>query len=288
MGIDPGTIAAGAGFLGTLAGGQGQTQAAVPPDLVGPRRDTLALLRYLLGYGAGGGGGGNYASGIKNPGRGAPNQAGGGLPQFGDPTGRLESFFGKLGMPQSDLQRQAGNGISQFLNSPAPEQTALDTINKILGQNPGQGMLDALQPRFQQNLSAANAQGPRFGSGNAILKSRAVDDYNLLSQQALQQGVQQQIQAAQVAQMLGDALFNRQVAAYGVGKDQAGQADIETQRRLQILMNLLGVQQSSTLGLPLQQGNDFLTQLGQAGNQFASYWNARPQQRQSGAPGGAA
>lgn len=275
MGIDPGTAAAGVGILGTLAGGSGGGQAVIPPDLAGPRGESIALLRYLLGYGGSPSRGGspdwNAPGGVRGA-LGAGQTRAGGLPQFGDPTQRLQSFFGQLGMPQSDLQRQSVSGIQQFLNGPAPEQTALDAINKILTQNPGQGMLDALQPRFQQNLSAANAQGPRFSSGNAILKSRALDDYNLLAQQSLQQGVQQQIQASDVARMLGESMFGRLTGAYGVGKDVAGQQDIETQRRLQILLNLLGVQQSATLGLPVQQGSNFFNQLGTAGNDFAAYW----------------
>lgn len=274
MPIDPGTAIAAAGAAGSLFGGSGQAQAAVPEDLIGPRADTLALLRYLLGYGSpsGGGGAGSQQYGKLSPAV-AKNAArqGSGLPDLsGDPTGRLEGFFGKLGVPTSDLQRQSLGGIQQYLAAPPPEQKALGALDKILTQNPGQGMLDALQPRFQQNLSAANQQGPRFSSGNELLRARAVDDYNLLSQQAMQQGVQQQLQAAQLSSLLGNSIFDRLSSAYGIGQQEANQGDIATQRRLGILMNLLGVQQSSTLGLPVTQGQNFWTGLGQGATNFAS------------------
>lgn len=283
MSLDPATIGAGIGIAGELLGGGGDTKAAVPRDLTGMRGEQIDLLRYLLGYG--GRGGGSKRKGRGNPmtGRGGTSYgdltSGGGKGLPGglgeDPTGRLESFFGALGMPSSDLQRQASGGISEFLKA-NPEQKAYEALNGILGTNPGTSTMNALQPQFERNLSAATAAGPRFGTANAIAKTRAVDDYNLLSSQALMQGVQQQIQASQVLNMLGDSAFQRLTGAYGVGKDQAAQADVATQRRLQLLLQLLGTAQSATLGLPIQQQPDFLTRLGNAGMDFATYWNSRP------------
>lgn len=258
-------LSAGAKLLG--GGGNTSTSANLPPDLVGPRKDALALLQYLLGYGSGQPGGGapqgprsggvaahnpsNWPSGYRGAPPGAlpagtkgadsasPSQ---GLPNFGEIGGRLQSFFGPLGVPQSDLQRQATGGFQQLIGSD-PQQSALLALQKMFTQNPGQGVLDALQPKFQQNLASANQEGARFSSGNEILRSRAVNDYNLLSATALQHGVDQQQQAAQLAQQL-------LAGAYGVGTAGAQQADIETQRRLQILMSLLGAQQGATLGAP--------------------------------------
>lgn len=305
MSLDPATIGAGVGIAGELFGGGGTTKAAVPNDLRGMRSEQIDLLRYLLGFGgtgkpqtAGGGRGsqpggrpqrGFAPGGIDNIPQYAPGGdggigggGGGGLPDFSDPTGRLESFFGSLGMPSSDLQRQASGGISEFLKT-NPEQKAYEALNGILGTNPGTSTMNALQPQFERNLSAANAAGPRFGTANAIAKTRAVDDYNLLASQALMQGVQQQIQASQVLNMLGDSAFQRLTGAYGVGKDEAAQADVATQRRLQLLLQLLGTAQSATLGLPIQQQPDFLTRLGNAGMDFATYWQGRQPVSKTGA-----
>lgn len=281
MSLDPATIGIAATGLnaagGLLGGSKRKTQAAVPPDLVGPRRQQIALLQYLLGYGGGGPG----ASPMGRGGKGASWTGGldingpGGmeLPGMGDPTGRLESFFGGLGVPQSDLQRQASGGISEFLKT-NPEAKAFEALNQILGTNPGTSTMNALQPQFERNLSAANAAGPRFGTANAIAKTRAVDDFNLLSANALMQGVQQQIQASEALRALGDSAFNRLTGAYGVGKDEAAQADIATQRRLQLLQYLLSTMQSATLGLPLQQtggGPNFLQTLGNSGMDLATF-----------------
>lgn len=288
MSLDPATIAAGVGAAGEIFGGGGSTKAAVPADLGGMRREQIDLLRYLLGFGgAGTGPSGSGGQKRGNSGNWAERRYGGGgndLPDFtnNDPTGRLESFFGGLGVPQSDLQRQASGGISEFLKT-NPEAKAYEALNQILGTNPGTSTMQALQPQFERNLSAANAAGPRFGTANAIAKTRAVDDYNLLSSQALMQGVQQQIQASQVLNMLGDSAFQRLTGAYGVGKDQAAQADVATQRRLQLLLQLLGTAQSATLGLPIQQQPDFLTRLGNAGMDFATFLGSRQPVSKTGA-----
>ena len=290
---------AGGAAVGGLLGGSGGAKAVVPPDLRGPRAQQLALLNYLLFGGSQGGqpGGGAVRGGVGGAGqRGAvfgPGGIGytggaapGGLPSGGmspgggfgsgygqpmgdafnfggsgaDATNRLESFFGKLGVAPTALQRQTGDAIGQFLKMPAPEQRAMDislpALQNILNGKPGQGVIDALQPSFDRNLASANAQGPRFGSANAILRSRAVDDFNLLGAQAAQQGQTQQMNAAQtlglLAQAAGQNPFQRQMQGYGIGSAQANQADIETQRRLQILLQMLGTAQSATLGLPVQ------------------------------------
>jgi hypothetical protein len=182
-------------------------------------------------------------------------------PGFGGPGGGLEKFFGGLGSPTSGLQRQATGGIEQFLNQPAPEQRALDTsmpaLQSILNGAPGQGIIDALRPQFDRNLASANQQGGRFGSSNAILRSRAVDDFNLLGAQAAQQGQQTQLQAAQMLALLsgqaGQNPFGRLVGAAGVGQQNAQQADLETQRRIQLLAGLLGQAQGATLNAPFVQ-----------------------------------
>ena len=211
------------GVPGALFGGGGGTKANVPGDLVGLRHSNIHLLNQLLGFGG--------------P-QGAPR---------GDPTSRLESFFGPLTSP---LQRQGLTGMENFLNQPAPETRAFDqslpALQNILGNNPGQGFLDALQPYFQQNLISANQQGDRFSSGNATLKAQAVNDYNMLGAQAWQQGVGQQLQAAQVLGLLGQSAGNNPFNRFLT----ASQNDPQGDRRIALLQQLLGTAQSATLSQP--------------------------------------
>lgn len=158
------------------------------------------------------------------------------------------SFYGNLGSPTTALQRQSTDAMSHFLNQPAPEQRALDislpALQSILGGKPGQGVIDALQPSFERNLSAANQTGARFGSGNAILRSRAVDDFNLLGANAAQQGQATQLQAAQILAMLsgqaGQNPFQRLMQGADQGRADAQQMDLETQRRIELLSQALG------------------------------------------------
>jgi hypothetical protein len=245
-------ISAGAGMLlspiaGALAGsvlGGGGAKAAIPGDLRGQRQNNIDLLGHLLGFGSGGG----QLTGFKGL---KPQFSKGrtGGPSFGgDPTNRLESFFGNLTSP---LQRQALQGMSQYLNQPAPETRAFDqslpALQQILNGKPGQGIIDALQPSFDRNLASANQVGGRFSSGNAIMRSRAVDDFNLLGAQAAQQGINQQMQAAQVLGMLGQSAgqgpFDRLMGAMSAG-------DLEPSRRIGLLQQLLGTSQQATLGQP--------------------------------------
>lgn len=173
----------------------------------------------------------------------------------------LSSIFGPMGNPATPLQRQSTNQISQFLNQPAPEQRALDAsmpaLQDILNSKPGQGVMDALQPHFQQNLAMANEQGGRFGSSNAILKGQAVNDYNLLGAQAAQQGQQTQLQAANALQMLsgqaGQNPFARLLGGAQAGQNDANQADQGTQRMLQLMSMLMGGAQQSAFNIPFTQ-----------------------------------
>lgn len=158
------------------------------------------------------------------------------------------NFYGGLGSPTTGLQRQSTDALQHFLNQPSPEQRALDVsmpaLQNILSGKPGQGVIDALQPSFDRNLASANQQGARFGSGNAILRSRAVDDFNLLGANAAQQGQQTQLQAAQMLAMLsgqaGNNPFERLMKGAESGRADAAQMDLETQRRIQLLSQALG------------------------------------------------
>lgn len=128
-------------------------------------------------------------------------------------------------------QGPGGFGISQFLNQPSPEQQALNTAMPQL-----QGILSgSITPDFDRNIAMANQQGGRFGSANAILRG-----------EALRHILNQQNQAAQTLGMLS--------ANAGQGQQrQAGFADLETQRRLQLIMGLLGVGQQASMGGPVVQ-----------------------------------
>jgi hypothetical protein len=119
-------------------------------------------------------------------------------------------------------------GVFSRLENFNPFGAAQASLEGQLGTNPGQGVLDALRPQYERNLAEANQTGGRFGSANAILKSRAVDDYNLLGAQALQQGVSQQQNAAGILGSIGNSLIGARSAAgqgmLGVGQGQAGLA----------------------------------------------------------------
>ena len=169
-------------------------------------------------------------------------------------------FYGNIGSPQSGLQNQSADFIAKFLNQPTPQDKAMEfslpALQSILQGAPGQGIMDALQPQFQRNLATANQQGGRFSSGNAIMRSRAVEDFNLLGANAAQEGQKTQLQAAQILSMLQgqqqqgqNDQFQRLLSAFGVGQQQSEQQDLETQRRIQLLSQALG----GSLSQPWQQ-----------------------------------
>src|SRR3990167_7538063 len=156
----------------------GDPKAAVPGDLAGMRQQQIELLQQLLGFAPGSAGAGAprgkalQLAGKGFPGLGIPTGSGGGTggPAGGDPLTRLQQFFGQLGVPQTDLQRQSSAGISQFINQPAPEQRALDIalpgLQEILSRSGG--------PQFERDIAMANQQGGRFASGNAVLRGEAL------------------------------------------------------------------------------------------------------------------
>ena len=95
----------------------------------------------------------------------------------------LEMMLQRLGMGGNVQANTANEGV--------------DLLRSIAGgSNPGQGVVNALQPQFQRNLATANQAGGRFGSGNAIMRTRALEDFNTTAANALQRGVDQQSLAA--------------------------------------------------------------------------------------------
>jgi hypothetical protein len=161
-----------------------------------------------------------------------------------DPQSLL-ALLGGLGSPQTALQRQAGDAFGTMLSQPTPEQRALDISLPAL-----QGMLTGTGPQFERDVALANQGGGRFGSANAIMRGEALRNlFNMRERTAGTIGM--------LSQAAGGA--NRGLAgqAFGVGQQQAGQADLETQRRLQILMQLLSAGQQAAFNVPTQQGGGF-------------------------------
>lgn len=168
--------------VGGLLGGRGKAQAQVPADMAPLRQQQISLLMNLIGGG-------------------------------GDPTKRLEGFFGPL---TSDLQRTATNTIQQYATMQRPEQRTLE----------------ALQPLFMRNLAAANQSGGRFGSANALMRARAAEDFNVLGAQISGQAQDRQLGAAQLLA--------------GLGQQNVAQ-------RLALLTGLLGTAQGAAFNLPISQ-----------------------------------
>ncbi len=257
MPINPATIAGGIGLasagIGLLGGGKRSTEPAVPSDVQGIRGGQTNFLEQFM-------------QALQS----------GNLEQF------IQGSFGNIGVDQTANQKQASGGISQFLNQQSPEARALGAtegaLTGIANQNSGQGIIDALQPGFERNLGLANQAGGRFGSANAVLRSRAVDDFNLLSNQALQQGQQNQISASQILGMLsgqaGQADFGRLLQQFGIGTQEAGQADIETQRRLGLGTGLFGQANQAAFNVPNVQNPSALEQFGGIAGNTAGIFNA--------------
>jgi hypothetical protein len=185
----------------------------------------------------------------------------------------------------SPLQQQAVGNMGAFLNQPAPETRALSQAQPMLQglmgglQNPnanafggfsaGQQTVNAAQPVFQQNLQGALTQvanrapsvrNSAFGDQAGGLAQRALGDFNLFQQQALQQG--QQLDLAQAGQ--------NQQFALGAGGLQLGAGGLLGQLASQAGNNpfqrMLGAGQ---LGNQISQGNvNSLLQLMMGGMQF--------------------
>jgi hypothetical protein len=119
-------------------------------------------------------------------------------------------------------------GVFNRLEGYNPFGAAQQSMEGILGTNPGMQGMDALRPLLDRNLAAANQEGGRFGSANAILRSRAVDDNNLLAANMYQRGVDQQIGAAGQYGQMGNSLIGARQAA-GQGLLGVGQGRMQQQ-----------------------------------------------------------
>lgn len=113
-----------------------------------------------------------------------------------NPQQAVQGFF-----PQGRLQQQIGNTFSQLLSGFQGQGGGSDFLNSLLSG--GQGVIDAAQPVFQQNLQTSTdllrQAGPRFASGTnrqvQDLSQRSLQDFNLFQQQVLESGKNRQLQA---------------------------------------------------------------------------------------------
>lgn len=143
-----------------------------------------------------------------------------------DPAGTSQAFT-------SDLQRTATGGIQQFLNQPAPEAQTFERLNPGLMDifvSDGASLTNAMFPLFQRGLqeglgSLASSGAGRFSTTferqGIDLTQRALQDFNLLQQQAFQQNIGNRLGAAQLmgslAGQAGAAPFERLLSAGNLG-----------------------------------------------------------------------
>lgn len=234
----PGVLGAAGGAIGGLF--NRKTEQQIPKDVQGIRNSQTDFLS-------------NFMQALQS----------GNLEQF------IQGSFGDVGIDQTANQKQASGGISQFLNQQSPEARALDesrgALTGIMNQNSGQGILEALQPFMDQGVANANQQGGRFGSANMLLRNQNLQSTNLLAQQALQQGQQNQIGAANIFGMLsgqaGQADFGRLLQQFGIGTQEAQQADVATQRRLGIGTGLTGMANQAAFNIPFTQSPSVVEQI---------------------------
>jgi hypothetical protein len=211
-----------------------------------------------------------------------------------NPFGAAQNTFGKAGGAYGDVKntnyfggaqgafnqlqngQYYGGAENQFnqLGSYNPFGAAQSSMEGILGKNPGMQGMEALRPLLDRNLAAANQEGGRFGSANAILRSRAVDDNNLLASQMWQHGVDQQVAAAGQYQGLlgiGNGRMQQQSNAaqglLGVGQGRLDQG-------LGVANGLLGIGQGQ-VGI----GNGRVNQMLGAANGLSG--NVQSQQQQA-------
>ena len=110
-----------------------------------------------------------------------------------------------------DLQRQGMGGVQSFLNQASPEQTTFNQLQPglidIFGLDTAGATGAAAMPLFQQGLQFAQGQLANSGMGRFStafenqgigLSQRALQDFNLLQQQAFQQNIGNRLGAAQM------------------------------------------------------------------------------------------
>ncbi len=182
---------------------------------------------------------------------------------FADLLGELMGGFDVGSGGASDLQRMGTDAIGALLNA-NPEQQVLDQLSPglmdIFGRNTAEAVGEAAFPLFQRSLqegigtlasSAPSRFSTAFDQQGIGLGQRAIQDFNLLTQQAFQQNVGNQLGAAgllgTLAGQAGEGAFGRAATA-----TQLGTAATQADPRLQLLLAGLGAfrpaQQDTVVG----------------------------------------
>jgi len=174
------------------------------------------------------------------------------------------------------------DGILQWLASGqggqgsfSPSNVGIAELQQLAGQNSGVGVMNALDPMFQRSLAAANQQGGRFGTSNALLRGQALENNQMLAAKAMLEGAGIQTQAA-------SALGNT-----GVGYDALRQRGQEAGQQNQLgALNAMitGVNNRDTSALQANQilGNQRLTGQAQTGQNLNNAGQLGSQQGQLG------
>lgn len=170
----------------------------------------------------------------------------------------LQNILGNFGAQPSALNQQLGQTLGQLTDpnrQTAAQQTfnvALPQVQQQLAGGFGQDILSAATPIFNRNLQQAaditRQSGPRFAGSTQRLVSeqggRAVQDFNLFSQNVLESGRARQLQALDVLGRLGSGADVSQLGLlqtagqFGLGQQQLGQQGLNTQA--QLLQQILG------------------------------------------------
>jgi hypothetical protein len=135
-----------------------------------------------------------------------------------------QQFMQNFAQPTSSLQQQTGNLWGNFLSQPSAQQRAMEQASPALLQQlqgtPGQGVLNAASPIFQRNLQQGadilRQSGPRFNSNTERLvadqSGKAMQDFNLFTQNVMESGLQRQIGAAGTLGQLAQGVDQNQLA----------------------------------------------------------------------------
>ena len=120
--------------------------------------------------------------------------------------------------PAGPLQRVGQNPFLQFLSQPSPEMTTFNNLNSglmgLFGLDTAEATGAAAMPLFQQGLQFAQGQLANSGRGRFSttfenqgigLSQRALQDFNLLPQQAFTQNIGNRLGAAQALGTLSGA-----------------------------------------------------------------------------------
>ena len=183
-----------------------------------------------------------------------------------------QGIQGAIGAPQA-----GANTIQSaipFLQAWASGQGLQNPFSGMGATNPGQAVVDAAQPIFARNLQTANTQLANMAPGRFSsafvqqgqdLNSQAINDFNLFTANALQQG--QALQNQQQSQALNFIL-----GAQGLGLDAAmglGQiGGLQGQQQNDAFGRMIN---AGNFGLAQQQANvDPMVALMQSGFQFAA------------------